>query len=114
MKSIFAFLIVAISLSNCSDKDETPTTANMRVNYYTEKCIGEMEGECLLVQEGANIGSDDWQFFYYASSIEGFNYEPGFIYDLLVKKNTIENPPMDASSIKYELVEIVTKTEVDL
>ena len=81
----------------------------MRVNSYTVDCVGEMEGTCLLVQEGDLIGTDDWEYFYYVDSIEGFTYEPGFLYGLIVKKTAVENPPADGSSIRYELVKIVSK-----
>ncbi len=81
----------------------------MMVNSYTVKCIGEMEGTCLLVQEGNMIGTENWEYFYFMDSIEGFNYEPGFVYALEVKKTEIENPPADVSSTKYELVRIISK-----
>ncbi|HSM63010.1 MAG TPA: heparin lyase I family protein [Gillisia sp.] len=82
---------------------------NMMVNSYTVNCVGEMEGTCLLVQEGDMIGSGNWENFYYYESIEGFTYEPGFVYGLIVKKTVVENPPADGSSIRYELVSIVSK-----
>ena len=82
---------------------------NMMVNSYTVGCFGEMEGTCLLIQEGNMIGSENWENFYFSNSIEGFSYEPGFVYGLVVKKTEVENPPLDGSSIKYELVEIVSK-----
>ncbi|MBZ9629261.1 DUF4377 domain-containing protein [Salegentibacter sp. LM13S] len=85
---------------------------DMVVNSYTEECVGEREGKCLLVQEGDQIGTDDWNLFYYEDSIEGFDYEPGYIYHLKVKKKKIKNPPMDGSSISYRLVKIISKEKV--
>ena len=84
-------------------------SVNMRVNSYTVDCVGEMEGICLLVQEGDMIGTENWENFYYYNSIEGFTYEPGFVYGLMVNKTEEENPQAGASSIKYELVKIVSK-----
>ncbi len=81
----------------------------MMVNSYTVDCIGEMEGTCLLVQEGDMIGTENWEYFYFVDSIEGFNYEPGFVYGLLVKKIEVENPPADGSSVRYKLVSIISK-----
>ncbi|SKB71973.1 protein of unknown function [Salegentibacter salinarum] len=49
----------------------------MVVNRYTEECLGESEGNCLLVQEGEQIGTDECSLFFYKDSIEGFDYEPG-------------------------------------
>ncbi|PRX38587.1 DUF4377 domain-containing protein, partial [Salegentibacter salegens] len=82
---------------------------NMMVNSYTVGCVGEIEGTCLLVQEGDMIGTENWENFYFSDRIEGFNYEPGYVYGLIVKKTEVENPPLGGSSIKYELVEIVSK-----
>jgi heat shock protein HslJ len=44
--------------------------------------------------------------------IEGFDFEPGYEYELLVLVEPVENPPADASSLKYTLVEEVSKTPV--
>jgi len=84
------------------------TGINMMVNSSTVNCSGEMEGTCLLVQEGDMIGTENWENFYYYDSIEGFNYEAGFVYGLIVKKTNVENPLAGGSSIKYELVKIVS------
>ena len=93
-----------------SQEPVTPESEiNMMVNSYTVDCVGETEGTCLLVQEGDMIGTENWENFFYSDSIEGFNYEPGYIYGLQVKKTEVENPPAGGSSIRYELVKIVTK-----
>jgi len=62
---------------------------------------------CLLVQKGNQIGTEQWDYFY--DSIEGFEYEEGFQYDLDVLINAIENPPADASSIRYQLIRLIRK-----
>lgn len=62
--------------------------------------------KCMQVKENA---SENWTNFY--SKIEGFTYEPGYEYVLKVKTEKIANPPADASSIKYTLIEQVSKTK---
>ncbi|MFY0607047.1 MAG: DUF4377 domain-containing protein [Cyclobacteriaceae bacterium] len=109
--SHFVFSIMLL-FSGCSDEMIAENIVDMRVNHYTVTCEGASIGNCLLVQEGDQIGSVDWDYFYFENSIEGFDYEPGFIYDLKIKKTTIENPPADGSSILYELVKIQSKTQV--
>ncbi|WP_224996194.1 DUF4377 domain-containing protein [Cesiribacter sp. SM1] len=75
-------------------------------------CSGyEGQTDCYLVQEGSLIGTDEWNYFY--EQIEGFNYETGFIYELLVNKRKVKNPPMDAPNVKYTLVKILSKEEVE-
>lgn len=69
-------------------------------------CVGVMPMKCLLVKAE---GQTDWQFFY--SSIEGFEYGPGFEYVLEVKVDSIKNPAADQSSLKYTLVREISKEE---
>jgi hypothetical protein len=77
----------------------------MFVGPETVDCVGVAPQTCLQVRYAPD---EDYQFFY--SPIEGFDYEPGFDYELLVQKTPVENPPADASSIQWTLVEIVSQT----
>ena len=45
------------------------------------------------------------------SSISGFEYEKGNEYSLLLEKTTLANPPADGSSLRYELIEVLSKGE---
>lgn len=108
MKNRTLFFLLLI-VAGCSTTAKGVDEIHLRVNSYTVDCVGEMEGNCLLVQEGDNIGSEEWEYFYYEDSIIGFNYEPGYIYDLVVQKKEISNPPQDGSSYQYELVRIVSQ-----
>ncbi len=45
------------------------------------------------------------------SQIEGFEYQPGFIYKLKVKEEKMRDVPADASSIKYTLLKVLEKKE---
>ncbi|MCZ7672694.1 MAG: DUF4377 domain-containing protein [Chloroflexi bacterium] len=51
-------------------------------------------------------------FFY--NPIVGFTFEPGYEYELKVMVETVENPPADGSSLRYTLVEVVSKTAVTI
>lgn len=70
-------------------------------------CEGEGPRKCLQVRESE---SDEWTFFY--STIEGFDYEEGTRYELRVSVEEVPNPPADASSLRYVLVEIVSQEKV--
>ncbi len=72
------------------------------------ECIGEAPQECILVKGNRD---DEYTLFY--DNIEGFEHEPGFEYELLVQVEEVENPPADASSLKYTLVEMVDNSAVD-
>ncbi|HRK61856.1 MAG TPA: DUF4377 domain-containing protein [Candidatus Omnitrophota bacterium] len=67
-------------------------------------CMGVAPMKCLSIQRE---GKTDWENFY--DSIQGFDYEPGFDYEVKVKVTPVENPPADASSLSYALEELVAK-----
>ncbi|WP_438710650.1 DUF4377 domain-containing protein [Aquimarina muelleri] len=67
-------------------------------------CVGVAPQKCMLYKENP---TEDWLFFY--DTIEGFEYEEGYVYEIEVTVTKIENPPADGSSLKYTLVKIVSK-----
>ena len=71
-------------------------------------CTGVGPQKCLLVKESADA---EYTFFY--DSIDGFEWEAGYEYELIVRVSEVENPPADASSLSYELVELVSKMAVE-
>ena len=103
---------MALVFSCSSNTDVASEVMDLRVNSYTVECYGEMEGNCLLVQEGEKIGREDWEYFYYEDSIEGFDYEPGYMYDLMVRKIQVKDPPQDGSSFRYKLIKVISKEGV--
>ena len=105
--SVF-LLVFNCNPSEISEEEEyIPQGKVLRVNSYTETCQGLIEMQCLLVQEGDQIGTDRWEFFY--TTIYGFDYEEVFLYDLYVKITEIEYPADDASSLRYELITLIEK-----
>lgn len=77
------------------------------VASYTEPCVGMYLQQCMLVKEHPE---DAWSFFY--DSIDGFSHEEGYTYRLRVARARIANPPADASSYLYRLLQTVEKDEV--
>lgn len=80
----------------------------MLVDHYRVPCVGENLRLCLRASE--LDGSDYWYFYDY---IEGFDYQWGHRYALSVEVTEIENPPQDASSARYELIEIISDEVID-
>ena len=70
-------------------------------------CVGVGPQKCMTVKKS---GDSDWTYFY--SKIQGFNFEPGYEYELEVRVTQVDDPPADASSLKYELIKVVTKNPV--
>jgi uncharacterized membrane protein len=69
-------------------------------------CIGVAPQKCYLIK---STQYEDWRFWY--SEIEGFDFEEGYAYELLVREVPVEDPPADGSSVKLELVEVLLKVE---
>lgn len=93
--------VVMVAAQESTSEDDDDTTL-MYVSPMTQTCVGVGEQDCLVVRFE---DEDELSFFY--DSIEGFVYEPNFAYRLRVRITDIENPPADASSLNYELVEVV-------
>lgn len=66
---------------------------------------GVQKKDCMQVKFDKEGG--EWELFY--DTIEGFNYEPGYEYELVVKSERVDNPPADAPGIKYTLVKEVSR-----
>ena len=114
-------LALLILLAACShmtkpDQNSSKHQSNSEqlywVNSWQRTCQGVGERMCLQVQkidednqQQADI--NNWSLFY--APIKGFNYELGHIYKIRVQE--IQLPaaqvPADASSIRYELLEVV-------
>ena len=43
--------------------------------------------------------------------LDGFDFEWGYVYEVKLKETHLKNPPMDGSSIKYELIKVLSKTK---
>jgi uncharacterized protein DUF4377 len=71
-------------------------------------CEGEGARKCLRVR---NSKDEDWRNFF--GVIDGFDYEPAYTYELRVEVTPIANPPADAPSLRYRLVEVVSKDKVN-
>jgi len=115
MKNILKLLSIILPMASilimtqCKPMSNSASSGDEKtfiIAAQTVDCTGVAPMRCLQVKEKE---SDNWGNFY--SNIEGFTYEPGFEYILKVKTEKIQNPPMDGSSIKYTLVQQVSKTK---
>jgi glyoxylase-like metal-dependent hydrolase (beta-lactamase superfamily II) len=84
------------------------TFSNLYVDSKLVDCVGVAPQQCMLVREDAD---SDWEFFY--DQISGFKFEKGYEYKLKIKTTKIKNPPADASSLKYTLIKVLEKNNVD-
>ncbi|WP_334124987.1 DUF4377 domain-containing protein [Empedobacter brevis] len=107
MKKIILSSILGVGLftSCASTKTTNQGEEFLTIAPETRECsAGAGKMQCMMVKEG---DAAEWQYFY--NYIDGFTHEPGYEYKVVVKKSKVENPPADASSVKYELVKVVSK-----
>ena len=55
------------------------------------ECTGVAPQMCLRVRESSD---DPWRPLY--DEIAGFEYEPGYLYEIRIKEEAVANPPADA------------------
>lgn len=95
-----------ITISCQAVKNNQMVTSVFIINSYRVSCTGVAPMECLQIRKE---GSDTWELFY--SEIEGFQYEPGYLYRIRVREEKLDSSlvPADASSIKYTLISVEEK-----
>ena len=109
-----AIILVLISLSIIScEKDDGFETVHLRVNHYQQPVDNSelFHGMSYLVQQGDEIGSENWSSFPYF--ISGFDYEFGYVYDLTVIEEPVEGPLIDRPAVSYSLSKINSKSGID-
>lgn len=115
MKTILKITLVILTMSLIAcNNEESIQVVKMRINHFQQPVNHNewFSGLSYIYQEGESIGGSSWSEL--ENSISGFDYELGYIYDIEVNKETIENPGMDENGIKYSLKKIVSKTKVPL
>jgi len=102
---IWLSVVLILVLAAC----ELPFIGSPEKTIYLGPVMVECQGEgpqmCLLVKENPD---DEYTYFY--DRIEGFDFEEGYEYVIKVKEESVDNPPAGGSSIKWTLVEVVSKT----
>lgn len=87
---------------SAQETDNTATETLIHIAPQTQECTGVGLQDCLIVR----FEDDDFLSYFY-DSINGFEFEAGFEYTLNVSITERENPPADASSLQYDLIEVV-------
>lgn len=88
------------------EKEISPEEKTLFIGPTKVECVGAGPMECYQVKEDPD---GEWLLFY--NQIAGFEWESGYTYELRVAVHPVENPPADASSLRYELIEVVNQVE---
>ncbi len=109
MKSLL--LLTLLFLSACGVENplsslvgEEEHIETITIGPYTERCQGFIEQDCYLEY---NEESGQWEFFY--ESIQGFDFEPGYIYTLEVRLEDRGTEIQDMGRYAYHLVKLIEK-----
>ncbi|MEN2283642.1 DUF4377 domain-containing protein [Algoriphagus sp. SE2] len=106
MKIYLSLIVIILSVMSC--EKEGTDIETWWINSSKKDCVGVGPMSCLQIQKAKTLEEGNWQFFY--DQIQGFDYEPGYIYQIKVKVSDRSTPvPADASSKVYQLVEIMSK-----
>jgi heat shock protein HslJ len=109
MKHLLYFLSVILFTTCSTQKELADKPQVMWVKGIQANCTGVGPMKCLLIQKGEEIKPGEWQYLY--TGIEGFQFQNGTRYKLLVSEEKLKasDVPADGSSIKYSLIEVLEK-----
>ncbi|MPV56175.1 hypothetical protein CFB46_26675 [Burkholderia sp. HI2761] len=88
--------------------DDKPVAKTVYVAPQSARCTGVAPMECLQVRSSP---SEPWSLWY--AGIEGFAYQPGYLYTLEVDEYHVARPPADGSSIRWVLKRVVERRQVN-
>ena len=71
---------------------------------YTMTCYGPFEQDCFMEY---NEEAEQWYFFY--DFIEGFDFEPGYVYSLEVRLEDRGTEIQDVGRYSYHLIKLLAK-----
>jgi heat shock protein HslJ len=83
----------------------TRTEKTLYINSRKQPCTQSTTKDCLQIREKPE---ENWKLL--ANPIEGFDYKPGFLYQIKVSIETISNPAANQNSETWKLVEIISQS----
>ncbi|PWD99687.1 hypothetical protein DDZ16_09590 [Marinilabilia rubra] len=108
----FVAAIIAFVFASCGKEknNEEPGYVKMRINHYQQPVNNEeyFKGLAYLIQEGEEIGSEIWHPL--LNTISGFDYELGYVYEIAVIKNEIDETLIDNPGVEYACERVISKT----
>lgn len=113
LKLFFAAALSIVIMVSCATKSgaQKENIERLEINSELIDCMGVAPMKCMQVKYLDRTGDDkeNWNTMY--GGIEGFEYEPGYVYVIEVEKEVLDpkTVPADASTIRYKLVKVVSK-----
>ncbi|MFQ1780160.1 DUF4377 domain-containing protein [Aeromonas veronii] len=98
------FISAALLLTACQSAPAPSQGETLYINSQLVDCVGVGPMQCMQVRSDEQL---PWTLFY--QNIEGFQFEPGYRYQLIVSKEQLTDVPADAPSVRYQLIKVVNK-----
>ena len=98
--------LLMLSLAACAGASPQQSKAKemkLKIMHYKVPCMGESLQLCYLVSK--NDGEPE----YFYDAIEGFEYQWGYNYEIVVEQVEVKQPMADASSFSYRLKQEVRR-----
>ena len=117
IKLFIPTILILLSLTIGCGRTDTLITSTQKnietitIGPYTETCQGfhPVDQQCYLE---FNEESQEWEFFY--ENIQGFDFEPGYIWTLKVRLKDRGAGIQDAGRYAYHLIEVLSKEEASI
>ena len=93
---------IAVGEPSGGDSGPAELTTRLWIKPDLVDCIGEMTQKCMQIAE-----TEDGEYLYFYDQIDGFTFVEGTSYVIDVRIEEVEDPPADASSLAYSLVQVV-------
>ena len=110
-----ALLLVIALLAACAPMPARPAqsvpgspavrTVTVYVGPELVDCVGVAPQKCM---QWKATPEGEYRLFY--GDVQGFNYVPGYEYEIKVRVEPVANPPADAPAYSYSLVDVVSST----
>ncbi|WP_421255429.1 DUF4377 domain-containing protein [Aeromonas sp. 600282] len=98
------FISATLLLTACQSTPAPSQGETLYINSQLVDCVGVGPMQCMQVRSDEQ---QPWTLFY--QNIEGFQFEPGYRYQLTVSKEQLTDVPADAPSVRYQLIKVVNK-----
>lgn len=116
-KYLNCFLVILLSLCilSCTDDNDDRDWSEEKVIEISSEIVpvntfgepSEVDGMLVRID-----GENQWRA-YPITFIDGFEFEPGYLYTLKVKIVHLANPPYDDYDVRYKLISLISKTKVN-
>ena len=100
---MMALLTACAEIGELFEREHTETLV---LGPYTQRCFGPFEQDCFMEY---NEEAGQWHFFY--DAIEGFDFEPGYIYSLEVRLEDRGTELQDVGRYTYHLIKLLNKVK---